>query len=345
MHPTIFCLSHRSEMIFKGKSPKNVFDIHEEPKLFFNKKAKPQFEALSSEECNAQKIAYLIDIFAILNDLNLSHRRLSATCGNVSNYHVKERPKKPKKSKEVISLRLIMDNNYHKLDDLVVNLGIDVNSTIIWKWLNKMNYSWKTTRPIPERRNCEEVKDDSSHLGFRPENSRFLEGSIQILPLHHPHRQSMEQPDCVTERESEGFESVAITSTAADVEELIDEHRHELTTEELQQLQEEQKRTLTEEMYFDEDEGRKDASIASIKEMCANGRISKTLWTCIIQIKSQAVEVHFRKVVKRRDKQVTFYRFYTTMMEQHVAEYPQPKNIVRVELPEVIKEEDSPSEN
>ena len=106
-------------------------------------------------------------------------------------------------------------------------------------------------------------------------------------------------PNCVTEREFEGFDSVAGTSTAADVEEesredsqlvdkivsmgqnfglamdggdvekLLDEHRDELMTEELQHLQEQQKRTLTEEMSSDEDEGRKDASTADIKEICA----------------------------------------------------------------------------
>ena len=106
-------------------------------------------------------------------------------------------------------------------------------------------------------------------------------------------------PDCFTEREFEGFNSVANTGTAADVEEvsqedrqlineivnmgqnlglemdnsdvegLLDEHRVELTTEELQHLQEEQKKTLTEEISSDEDEGRKDASTAEIKEFCA----------------------------------------------------------------------------
>ena len=106
-------------------------------------------------------------------------------------------------------------------------------------------------------------------------------------------------PNCVTEQEFEGFDSVAGTSTAADVEEesredsqlideivsmgqnlglemdsgdveeLLDEHRDELTTEELQHLQEELKRTLTGEMSSDEDEGRKDASTADIEEICA----------------------------------------------------------------------------
>ena len=103
----------------------------------------------------------------------------------------------------------------------------------------------------------------------------------------------------MTESQFEGFDSVAGTSTAADVEEesredsqlvdaigsmgqnlglemdsgdvekLLDEHRDEITIEELQQLQEGQKRTLTKEMSSDEDEGRKIVSTADIKEICA----------------------------------------------------------------------------
>ncbi|KII67523.1 hypothetical protein RF11_05135 [Thelohanellus kitauei] len=89
-------------------------------------------------------------------------------------------------------------------------------------------------------------------------------------------------PDCITEREFEGFEIVAVTNTAADIEgeslddrsfinemvnigqnigfemysidfeTLINEHRDKLTAEEFHRFQEEQKRRLTDRMYSDE---------------------------------------------------------------------------------------------
>ena len=162
----------------------------------------------------------------------------------------------------------------------------------------------------------------------------------------------------MTERQFEGFDSVAGTSTAADVEEesredsqlideivsmgqnlglemdsgdveeLLDEHRDELTTEELQQLQEEQKRTLTEEMSSDEDEGRKIASTADIKEICAK-------WNDI----QNFVELyHPDKATSSR----------AVLKEQPVITSPPPKRLGRettppVELPDVFMEEDSPS--
>lgn len=55
-----------------GKVLKRVFDLHDELKTFFNQKGRPQLEALFSDESELQKIAYLVDIFAILNELNLA---------------------------------------------------------------------------------------------------------------------------------------------------------------------------------------------------------------------------------------------------------------------------------
>ncbi|KII61693.1 hypothetical protein RF11_09351 [Thelohanellus kitauei] len=51
---------------------------------------------------------------------------------------------------------LVNDNHHYTLDDLVANLGIDFYPATAWKWLKAMNFSWKITRPIPERRNCED---------------------------------------------------------------------------------------------------------------------------------------------------------------------------------------------
>ncbi|KAK1339678.1 hypothetical protein QTO34_018232 [Cnephaeus nilssonii] len=52
--------------------------------LFHTEKERPQFEALFSDKSELQKIAYLVDIFAILNELNLSLQGPNATCLNLS---------------------------------------------------------------------------------------------------------------------------------------------------------------------------------------------------------------------------------------------------------------------
>nr|KAF6492381.1 hypothetical protein HJG59_009586 [Molossus molossus] len=63
-----------------GKVLKCVFMLCDELKMFFNQKARPQFEALFSDKSELQKIAYLVDIFAILNELNLSFQGPNAAC-------------------------------------------------------------------------------------------------------------------------------------------------------------------------------------------------------------------------------------------------------------------------
>ncbi|XP_069616232.1 zinc finger BED domain-containing protein 5-like [Ranitomeya imitator] len=68
----------------RGKVLKRVFELREELKTFFNQKARPQFEALFSDKTELQKIAYLVDIFVILNDLNLSLQGPNATCLDLS---------------------------------------------------------------------------------------------------------------------------------------------------------------------------------------------------------------------------------------------------------------------
>nr|XP_008103991.1 PREDICTED: SCAN domain-containing protein 3 isoform X1 [Anolis carolinensis]XP_008103992.1 PREDICTED: SCAN domain-containing protein 3 isoform X1 [Anolis carolinensis]XP_008103993.1 PREDICTED: SCAN domain-containing protein 3 isoform X1 [Anolis carolinensis]XP_008103994.1 PREDICTED: SCAN domain-containing protein 3 isoform X1 [Anolis carolinensis]XP_008103995.1 PREDICTED: SCAN domain-containing protein 3 isoform X1 [Anolis carolinensis]XP_008103997.1 PREDICTED: SCAN domain-containing protei len=67
-----------------GKVLKRAFELRDELKMFFNQKARPQYEALFSDESELQKIAYLVDIFTILNELNLSLQGPNATCLNLS---------------------------------------------------------------------------------------------------------------------------------------------------------------------------------------------------------------------------------------------------------------------
>ncbi|XP_040275585.1 protein ZBED8-like [Bufo bufo] len=68
----------------RGKVLKRVFDLRDELRMFFNQKAKPQFEALFSDKSELQKMAYLVDIFVILNELNLSLQGPNATCLDLS---------------------------------------------------------------------------------------------------------------------------------------------------------------------------------------------------------------------------------------------------------------------
>ncbi|XP_039175589.1 SCAN domain-containing protein 3-like [Crotalus tigris] len=68
----------------KGKVLKRVFELCDELKMFFIQKERPQFEAIFSDNSELQKIAYLVDIFAILNELNLSLQGPNATCLDLS---------------------------------------------------------------------------------------------------------------------------------------------------------------------------------------------------------------------------------------------------------------------
>ncbi|XP_028656937.1 tigger transposable element-derived protein 1-like [Erpetoichthys calabaricus] len=89
-------------------------------------------------------------------------------------------------------------------------------------------------------------------------------------------------PDCVPERDFEGFEpeivdeivslsqSMGLEVDNNDVEELVEEHSNELTTEELQHLQAEQEKNLAEDMSSEgEEEGKEEVPSSVIKEMCA----------------------------------------------------------------------------
>ncbi|XP_060616127.2 protein FAM200C-like isoform X1 [Anolis sagrei] len=67
-----------------GKVLKRIFELHDELKMFFHQKAKPQYEAIFSDKSELQKIAYLVDIFAILNEFNLSLQGANVTCLNLS---------------------------------------------------------------------------------------------------------------------------------------------------------------------------------------------------------------------------------------------------------------------
>ncbi|KAM5219559.1 zinc finger BED domain-containing protein 5-like [Hipposideros larvatus] len=62
----------------------NELDAPNNALLFHTEKARLQFEALFRDKSELQKIAYLVDIFAILNELNLSLQGPNETCLNLS---------------------------------------------------------------------------------------------------------------------------------------------------------------------------------------------------------------------------------------------------------------------
>lgn len=68
----------------RGKVLKRIFELRDELKMFFNQKAIQQFEALFSDNSALQKVAYLVDIFTILNELNLSLQGPNSTCLDLS---------------------------------------------------------------------------------------------------------------------------------------------------------------------------------------------------------------------------------------------------------------------
>ena len=68
----------------RSKVLTRVFDLRDELKTFFYKKSKAQFEALFGDKNQLHKIAYLVEIFAILNELNLSLQGPKATCLDLS---------------------------------------------------------------------------------------------------------------------------------------------------------------------------------------------------------------------------------------------------------------------
>ena len=68
----------------RGKFLKRVFDLLDELKPFFNQRIKPKFEEIFSDKTKLKKIAYLADIFAILNELNVSLQGPNAPCLDLS---------------------------------------------------------------------------------------------------------------------------------------------------------------------------------------------------------------------------------------------------------------------
>ncbi len=200
-------------------------------------------------------------------------------------------------------------------------------------------------------------------------------------------------PECVPERDFEGFQYEAGPSTAAvipagtctteenavmedilsmgrsmgievnreDIDELVEGHSSELTTEELLYLQQQQQQDLVQEQESSEDEDvREEASSAVINDMCAKwGELQAfvekyhpdtAVSNRAVIIFNDTVMAHFRKIVQKRQKQLTMDRFLLKEKRKATAQPDSPpRKRERREktpegvLPSVIMEGDSPS--
>ncbi|KII68229.1 hypothetical protein RF11_07781 [Thelohanellus kitauei] len=53
--------------------------------------------------------------------------------------------------------QFVADNCTTTIQGIIGTLELDVCHTTVWRWLKENNYSRKTTRPIPEKRNDPEI--------------------------------------------------------------------------------------------------------------------------------------------------------------------------------------------
>ncbi|XP_028648887.1 tigger transposable element-derived protein 1-like [Erpetoichthys calabaricus] len=142
-------------------------------------------------------------------------------------------------------------------------------------------------------------------------------------------------PNCVPERDFEGFEPEIVDEIVSlgqnmglevdnnDVEELVEEHSNELTTEELQHLQAEQEKNLAEDMSSEgEEEGKEEVPSSVIKEMCAKwGELqlfveksfpNSAVGSRSLNMFNDNVMSYYRKVLQKRQKQQTLDKFFSS---------------------------------
>ncbi|KAF2367541.1 hypothetical protein FHG87_001710 [Trinorchestia longiramus] len=154
--------------------------------------------------------------------------------------------------------------------------------------------------------------------------------------------------------------SMGIEVNREDIDELVEGHSSELTTEELLYLQQQQQQDLVQEQESSEDEDvREEASSAVINDMCAKwGELQAfvekyhpdtAVSNRAVIIFNVTVMVHFRKIVQKRQKQLTMDRFLKEKRKATAQPDSPPRKRERREktpegaLPSVIMEGDSPS--
>ncbi|XP_069936056.1 tigger transposable element-derived protein 1-like [Cherax quadricarinatus] len=191
-------------------------------------------------------------------------------------------------------------------------------------------------------------------------------------------------PDCVQKRDFEWFEtdphpdpadplpavdsivvlgkSLGLEVSGEDVEELVEDHREELTTEELQELHLEQYQTTAENLASEEEEEEVDEVPSSkIKEICAKWNVvqmfvekyhpeqAETSHLC--NKFSDKTMSHFREMLKRHQKQRTVDSYFVRQMSSDSQAGPSGIKRQRREVTpkrtfsEVLMEGDFPSKH
>lgn len=162
-----------------------------------------------------------------------------------------------------------------------------------------------------------------------------------------------EEPDSVVEDIVSMGKSMGLEVNDEDIEELVEEHNQDLTTEELQELHREQQKVFMEKVSSEEE--KVEITSAEIREICA-------MWTkvssfcekhhpnvgAVQYIQNQMDDVvlsHFRNVLKKRQKQSSLDRFL--VQTNHSEERARGQKRLRENPPQadVIMEGDSSSKN
>ncbi|XP_039623765.1 tigger transposable element-derived protein 1-like [Polypterus senegalus] len=113
--------------------------------------------------------------------------------------------------------------------------------------------------------------------------------------------------------------SMGLDVDGADLDELVEEHSEELTTDELKELHKEQQQEVVEELLGEEGAGDEALSSSKIKEVLAKWEEVKTFFeenhpnkaVCgrTMNLCNDSVVSHFRSILKRRQKQVSLDKF------------------------------------
>ena len=140
--------------------------------------------------------------------------------------------------------------------------------------------------------------------------------------------------ECVAGRDFEGFDNedsaviddivslgknIGLEVNIEDVEELLEDHKDELSVEELEQLKKLLQKTIVEEMSSQGEEGREDVPTSLIHEICTKwGEVrsfvepyhpDKAVASCSINMFSDNALCHFRNILKRRQEKITLDNF------------------------------------
>nr|XP_053631974.1 tigger transposable element-derived protein 1-like [Cherax quadricarinatus] len=186
-------------------------------------------------------------------------------------------------------------------------------------------------------------------------------------------------PECVQERDFEGFgadpkepipvvESIValgkplgLEVSGEDVEELVEDHREELATEELQELHLQQQEITAQEIAAEEEEERwRKVPSSKIKDICAKWTEVQTFMDELHPNKAVAGRIgnmyndsvvsHFRQILKKCQKQSSLDRYFVQQGSSDSQVVPSVFKKQRREvtpdkdfMPEVLMEGDSPS--